>query len=69
MTVATPKKAAPERETLINLKGSTAQKKWVQSLARKTRIPLAQIAREGLTMWAKANGYDPMPEVDLEPGE
>jgi len=42
----------PDRVTLLNLKGDRDEKDILSEWALKTGVPLSEIARRGMTMWA-----------------
>jgi len=58
-----PKAAAGPvaRSTIINLKGSTEQVDWLESVHRKTHLPKAVIVRLALSEWAAAHGHPTFP--------
>jgi hypothetical protein len=59
-TMAKKKKAVSpaedERVTLLNLKGSEAERNYLRSLSQITGVPASEIARRGMAMWAKKRG-------------
>lgn len=48
--------AEEERVTVLNLKGSVAERNYLRSLSRITGVPAAEIARRGMAMWAAQRG-------------
>ncbi len=45
-----------ERVTVLNMKGSPADRNYLRSLSRLTGVPAAEIARRGIAMWASQRG-------------
>jgi hypothetical protein len=61
---ATPPPAQePERETIVNMKGSPEYSAWLEDIHRKTHIPKVQIFRVAIADWAARNGHRPPPEI------
>jgi hypothetical protein len=68
---ARPKKARPavpsspdiERETIINMKGSTGYAAWLEDVHRKTHIPKVQIFRLAIAEWATRHDHPAPPEI------
>jgi hypothetical protein len=58
-----PQTPGPDRETIINMKGSRAYSEWLESVHRKTHIPKVVIFRLALAEWAVRNGHDAPPEI------
>jgi hypothetical protein len=52
-----------ERETIINLKGSTEYSDWFNGLHKHTHISKAQITRLALAEWAEKRGLPAPPEI------
>lgn len=52
--------------TLLNLKGSPADRAMLQQLSRLTGVPVSEIARRGLAMWARSRGFEPPPGWTVE---
>ena len=61
-----PTKAEPSRTTIINLKGSTDQAEWLESVHRKTHLSKTVIVRLALRLWAEQNQHAPFPMTDEE---
>jgi hypothetical protein len=60
---APPQSDGPERETIINMKGSRAYSEWLESIHRNTHIPKVVLFRLALAEWAERNGHDAPPEL------
>jgi hypothetical protein len=58
-----PPTEEPERETIVNMKGSPEYSAWLEELHRKTHIPKVQIFRVAIADWAARNGHRPPPEI------
>jgi hypothetical protein len=63
-----PKESADEsqdsRITIINLKGSREQGRWLETVHRKTHIAKSVIVRLALNQWAASNGHPPFPSSE-----
>jgi hypothetical protein len=49
---ATVRAVKEERVTLLNLKGSVKEKDYLTQLSHETGVPLSEIARRSIAMWA-----------------
>ena len=57
-----PGPAEPEnRVTVANVKGSEAERDYLKALNRETGVPVAEIIRRGVAMWAKSRGLKNAP--------
>ncbi len=52
-----------ERETIINMKGSSAYAEWLEGLHKATHIPKVQIFRLAVAKWAQDQKLPPPPEI------
>ena len=50
-----------ERVTVLNIKGSVAERDYLHRLSRATGVPAAEIARRGMAMWAAGRGVPAPP--------
>ena len=51
-----------ERVTLLNLKGTPAERDLLAEVSRKTGVPLTTIARRGIAMWIASQAKMKAPE-------
>ncbi len=64
-TVAKPKKPLPEpepvddRTTVVNVKGTPLEREDLKGLSIRTGVPISEIARRGIAMWAVSRGLKP----------
>lgn len=64
-TVAKPKRPPPapeptdDRTTLLNVKGSPLEREELKALSTRTGVPISEIARRGIAMWAVSRGLKP----------
>jgi hypothetical protein len=58
-----PPKAAVERVSVLNLKGSPEYREWLSTISKKSLIPVAAIIRDSVANWAEARGYPKPPEL------
>jgi hypothetical protein len=65
--MAKKKAVPPPRVTLINLKGTRAEKDFLDRLSRITGVPISEIARRGMARWAVEDGRLAPPEDWLPP--
>ena len=60
---APPPASEPERETIVNMKGSPEYADWLEAVHRKTHIPKVQIVRLALAEWSENHGHPAPPEI------
>jgi hypothetical protein len=60
----TPDPIPTSRTTIINLKGSEEQARWLEAIRRKTHISKTVIVRLALKLWAEQNEHEPFPELE-----
>jgi len=51
-----PPEPEPDRVTIINLKGSPAERDHLKRVSRNTGVPISEIVRRGSAMWMKSRG-------------
>jgi hypothetical protein len=58
-----PQSEGAERETVVNMKGSSEYVAWLDTVHRKTHIPRVQIFRLAIAEWAEKHGHPAPPEI------
>lgn len=64
-TVAKPKKPPPQpepiddRTTVLNIKGTLTERDELKALSTRTGVPISEIGRRGIAMWAVSRGLKP----------
>ena len=60
---APPPASEPERETIVNMKGSPEYSDWLEGIHRKTHMPKVQVFRLAIAEWAERHGHPSPPEI------
>jgi hypothetical protein len=57
-----PKRAAPKRETVVAIKGSTEWKSWLDAFSSHCRLGLSDTIEQSLIYYATERGYRDPPK-------
>lgn len=60
-----PEKKAPDRVSIMGLKGTREYREWLDGLVAETSIPLTRIVRWALEDWAEARDLAAPPEGEV----
>lgn len=57
-----PEPTEEDRVTVLNVKGSVAEREGIRAISRASGVPISEIARRGIAMWAKKRGLKGLPD-------